>query len=86
MSRLTRDGTANLSGETKFSGANGDRKKLIFPVQLTTSRIDNHTQLTHTLLKVLTIHKSASDTFNMPTSYFIPVVVGKERRTLIRPW
>ena len=29
MSRLTRDGTANLSRETKFSGVNGDKE--IFP-------------------------------------------------------
>ena len=29
----------------------------------------------------------ASDTFNMPTSYFIPiVVVEKQRRTMIGPW
>ena len=41
---------------TKFSGANGDREKCIFPAQLTTSRIGNHTRLVHTLLKVLVIH------------------------------
>ena len=35
--------------ETKFSGANADREKLIFPVQLTTSRIGNLTRLIHTL-------------------------------------
>ena len=29
--------------DTKFSGANGDREKDIFPVQLTTSKIDNLT-------------------------------------------
>ena len=39
----------NPSRETKFSGANGDRKIFIFPVQLTTSRIDNLTRLTLTL-------------------------------------
>ena len=37
------------SRETKFSGANGDREKSIFPVQLNTSRIGNLTQLIHTL-------------------------------------
>ena len=31
------------SRETKFSGANGDRGKNIFPVQLTTSRTGNLT-------------------------------------------
>ena len=42
MSSLTRDGTAGLVSRDQFSGANGDRKKSIFPVQLTTtSRIDN---------------------------------------------
>ena len=47
----------NLFCETKlFSGVNEDRETLIFPVQLTTIRIDNHnTRLIHTLLKVLTL-------------------------------
>ena len=35
--------------ETKFSGANGDRKIFIFPVQLTMSRIVNLTRLILTL-------------------------------------
>ena len=56
----------NPSRETKFSGANGDREMFIFPVQLTTSRIDNltlaicddHTnRLIHTLLYVITYSK-----------------------------
>ena len=33
------------SRETKFSGANGDREILIFPVQLTTGKIDNLARL-----------------------------------------
>ena len=40
---------------TRFSGTNGNTEKII-PVQLTTSRIGNHTRLIHTLLKVLTMH------------------------------
>ena len=37
-------GRPNPSRETKFSGANGDRREIfIFPVQLTTCRISNHT-------------------------------------------
>ena len=57
MGRLMRDGTLpKPSREAKFSGANGDREMLIFPVQLTTSRIGNLTQLIHTLLCVMTIH------------------------------
>ena len=40
MSRLARDGTAEPRfRETKFSGANGNKEILIFPVQLTTSRL-----------------------------------------------
>ena len=38
-----RMGRPNPSPETKFSGANGDGEKIIFPVQLTTSRIGNLT-------------------------------------------
>ena len=56
MSRLTRDGTAELvSCETKFSGANAYREIFIFPVQLTMSRISNLTWLIHTLALCLTI-------------------------------
>ena len=36
-------GLPNPSSETKLSGANGGREKIIFPVQLTTSRIGNLT-------------------------------------------
>ena len=39
-----RTGRPNPSRETKFSGVNGDRAKSIFPVQLTMTRIDNHTR------------------------------------------
>ena len=39
----------NPSRETKFSGADGDREKNIFPVHLTTSRIGNLTRLILTL-------------------------------------
>ena len=38
----------NPPREIKFSGANGDRKNLIFPVQLIVSRIRNQTCLIHT--------------------------------------
>ena len=41
-------GRPNLSRETKFSGANGDREIFIFPVQLTTSRIGILTRLIYT--------------------------------------
>ena len=56
MSRLTRDGTVELTRETKLSVANGDRENPIFLVQLTTSRFGNHTRLMPNLLKVTTTH------------------------------
>ena len=43
-------GRPNLSCDTKFSGANGDREEIVFLVQLTTSKIGNLTRLIHTLL------------------------------------
>ena len=49
-------GRSKPSRETKFSGANGDREMLIFPFQLTTSKIGNLTQLIHTPLYVMTAH------------------------------
>ena len=58
MSRLTRDGTADPSHEIKFSGVNGDREVLTFPVQLTTSKIGNLTRLILLLLYVMTIQNA----------------------------
>ena len=64
MSGLTRDGTAECVSRDQIMRRRyyEQRKtvtaKIIFPVQLTTSRIGNHTGLIHTLLNVLmmTIH------------------------------
>ena len=56
MSRLTRDGTAEpVSRDQILRHARG-QENIIFPVQLTTSRIGNLTRLIHTLLYVMTIH------------------------------
>ena len=56
MSRLTRDGMAEpISRDQILRHARG-QGKIIFPVQLTTSRIGNLTRLIHTLLYVMTIH------------------------------
>ena len=56
MSRLTRDGTAEpVSRDQILRHARG-QANIIFPVQLTTSRIGNLTRLIHTLLYVMTIH------------------------------
>ena len=58
MSRMTRDGTAELVSRYQIlrRKLNGDREIFIFPVQLTTNRIGNLTRLIHTLLYVMTIH------------------------------
>ena len=59
MSRLTRDGTADpVSRDQILRHARG-QGDIIFPVQLTTSRIGNLTRLIHTLLYVMTIHTYA---------------------------
>ena len=56
ISRLTRDGTAEpVSRDQILRHARG-QGNIIFPVQLTTSRIGNLTRLIHTLLDVMTIH------------------------------
>ena len=56
MSRLTRDGTAEpVSRDQILRHARG-QGNIIFPVQLTTSRISNLTRLIHTLPYVMTIH------------------------------
>ena len=56
MSRLTRDGTAELVSRDEILRREQGQEKNMFPVQLTTNRIDNHTCLIHSLMKVLTIH------------------------------
>ena len=56
MSRLTRDGTAEPSRETKFSGTHGDRGVLIFPVQLTTSRIGHLTRAVGLYSAICDVH------------------------------
>ena len=50
-----RDGRTRLA-RPSAQGANGDREKYIFPVQLTTSKIGNLTRLIYTLLYVMVIY------------------------------
>ena len=57
MSRLTRDGTAEAVSRDQILRHARGQGNIIFPVQLTTSRIGNLTRLIHTLLYVMTIHK-----------------------------
>ena len=55
MNRLTRDGTAEpVSRDQILRHARG-QGNIIFPVQLTTSRIGNLAPLIHTMLYVMTI-------------------------------
>ena len=54
-------GLPNPPRETKFSGAkNANREMVIFPVQLTASRIGNLTRLIHTLAMCVTIHNTTT--------------------------
>ena len=55
MSRLTRDGTAEpVTRDQIIRHERGQTKKKT--VQLTSSRIGNHTRLNYTLLKAMTVH------------------------------
>ena len=56
MSRLTRDGTAEPVSRDQIPRHARGQGNIVFPVQLTTSRIGNLTRLIHTLLYVMTIH------------------------------
>ena len=62
-----RDRLTHLARPNSQAGTCGDRGILFFPVQLTTSRIENLTRLIHTLLNVMTIHTY------IHTSMVIPV-------------
>ena len=63
MSRLTRDGTAEpISRDQILRHARG-QENIIFPVQLTTSRIGNLTRLIHTLLYVMAMHTYIPGTY-----------------------
>ena len=74
MSRLTRDGTAEpVSRDQILRHARG-QGNIIFPVQLTTSRIGNLTRLIHALLYVMTIH-----TYIHTQKFDFTVDEGKER-------
>ena len=56
-------GRPNLSRETNFSGAKGEREEIIFPVQLTMNRIVNLTRLIRSLLYVMTVHEMMKGRF-----------------------
>ena len=54
MSRVTRDGTAEPVARDQIFRRERRQGSSFFLVQLTTSRIGNHTRLIHSILKVLT--------------------------------
>ena len=56
MSRLAQDGTAEPVSRDQILRHARRQGNIIFPVQLTTSRIGSLTRLIHTLLYVMTIH------------------------------
>ena len=63
MSRLARDGTAEpVSRDQILRHARG-QGNIIFPVQLTTSRVGNLARLIHTLLYTMTIHTTCMHTY-----------------------
>ena len=64
-------GQANIARETKLSGANGDRENSIFHVQLTTSRISNHTRLMPNLLKVTSRISNHTHTHSIELSRYL---------------
>ena len=69
MGTLTRDGPT-ASRETKFAGANGDdRESIIFPVQLTTSRIGNLNRPIHALLYTSDVIHTIWETFVLQQRY-----------------
>jgi len=56
MSRPTRNGTAEPNSPDQTLRREREKENPVFPVQLTTNRIGNHTQLMPSLLKVMTTH------------------------------
>ena len=72
MSRLPRDGTAEPVSRDQILRHARVQGNIIFPVQLTTSRIGNLTRLIHTLLYVMTIHTYIHTYVSRITSTSIP--------------
>ena len=83
MRRLTRDGTAEpVSRDQILRHARG-QGNIIFPVQLTTSRIGNLTRLIHTLLYVMTIYMpvaAVAQRYHVVTSDTLGREVGPGKR------
>ena len=80
MSRQHETGLPKPSRETKSSGANADREKFIFPVQLTTCRMGNLIRLIHTLAICVTIHNVGDKPTVTLYTTFIAIVVSHIQR------
>ena len=81
MNRRRGTGLPKRSRETKFSGADADREKFIFPVQLTTCMMGNLTRWIHTLLAVcVTIHNVGDKPTVILYTTFIAIVVSHVQR------
>ena len=68
----------NPSRKTNFLGANVEGEILVFPVQLTTSRIGNLTRLFHTLAICVTVHACAL----AATHIKLTIILGPRARFL----
>ena len=78
-------GLPKPSRETKFSGANADREKFIFPVQLTTGRMGNLTRLIHTLAICVTINNVGEKPAVILYTTVIAIVVSYIQRVGRQP-
>ena len=70
MSKLTRDGTGEPVSQDQILRREREQEVLVFPVQLTTSRIGNLTRLTHTLAICVTIHTTIRTTYSIESTYY----------------
>ena len=69
MSRLTRDGTAEIVSRDQI--LRRERGQFIFPVQLTMCRMGNLTRLIHTLAICVTIYDVGEKPTVIPTVHYI---------------
>ena len=85
---MTRDGTAEPSRATIFSGANRDKEIWILPVQLTTSRIGNLTGLILTFaIYYVTIHTTynrAIQSYHPSHSMSLALILPMGGRVFVR--
>ena len=69
MSKLTRDGTVEPASRDYILRNERGQGNIHFPVQLTTSRVDNLTRLIHTLPYVMILNKYIIYTYILPIKF-----------------